>query len=171
MVCADTTSDLYLPASRKQIALEYLKAFETDDKAALERVLSDTFERVTLPCQRFDFKSESKQLAVERASWRTQYQEVKVIPVEVLETVDGKIVTHSHWQCLKHGGQWQNPDQWVHSEEMHIFSFVNGQGPDEDPKIVHIKVFLDWVGAVQMAWPNPEAWSVQSLYRWIMGYM
>jgi len=147
-----------VPSSRVQVANAFLKATETNDKAAFKRLLADTYTRTIVPFERADAPAHTKKAGFE------DYRDTEVTAEDVLETVDGKVVMHVRWKGLRNDGQW------VQRDDIRIISFTDGPSPFDDPQIVHIKFFIDWVGMTQ--WVNPKSaknLSVGAMYDHIMG--
>jgi len=91
-----------LPASRIDIALQYLKASETNDKAAYERLLSDTYHSTTWPTENPDDVTSTKEKVLVAYAWYDKYREIQAIPIDVMETTDGRIILHvSHLSTLQ----------------------------------------------------------------------
>ncbi|KZP00564.1 hypothetical protein CALVIDRAFT_595349 [Calocera viscosa TUFC12733] len=157
--------DIKKPLStRTQLALEYLRASEIDDKEALARMLSENYERTVSPLERPDIKPGAKKDVLTVHAWREGFREIKATPMDVMETLDGRVVLHIRWRGLRNDGQW------VQKEEIRTISFTDGPGLFDDLQIVQVKVFIDWVGFGQ--WKSAKAasnTSMTAMYNHAMG--
>jgi len=154
------------PSARTQVALEYLKATERDDKGAQARLLADTYQRITVPLERADAQPRTKQMVLEDRSWGKDFREIKATLLDIMETLDGRVVMHIRWRGLRNDGQW------VQREEMRVLTFTDGGGYGFDqPQVEDVTLFVDWLGMTQWASPNLAATaSMKVMYNHIMGF-
>jgi len=149
--------------TRTQIALDYLKAIETDDVETLKRLLADSHQRILCPFERE--KPPGKEQILAGKGWRTNYREIQGTPLDVMETLDGRVVIHIRWKGLRNDGRW------IQREEIRVLSFTDGLMLLDDPQIEQVKMFVDWVGLSQWALPasRSSTLSIGSLYNQLMG--
>ncbi|KZT53253.1 hypothetical protein CALCODRAFT_520174 [Calocera cornea HHB12733] len=152
------------PSTLTQVALQYLKAMEADDKETLGRLLADGYERPIMPLHRPEIKPGSKQDALDKHAWRADFREITAKALDVMETTDGRVVLHIQWRGLRNDGQW------VQKEEMRIISFTDGPRIFDDPQIAHVKLFIDWVGFGQFKSPKGASnTTLGAMYHHTMG--